>query len=109
MPITAHIAPIMPSRPCRLCFGLQNDSVFADFDADGDNQLFLRRISFDGYGCCHAPDDIGRMSADDSRTLLDFTAAHEEADPKIEAILQRHFRENAAYLWADALKKHRLI
>jgi hypothetical protein len=42
---------VMPSRPCRICFSLQGGAVFADFDVDADERLYLVRISFDGYGC----------------------------------------------------------
>ena len=28
--------PMLPTRPCRFCLSLQHDSVFADFDVDGD-------------------------------------------------------------------------
>ncbi len=99
----------MPSRPCRFSLGLQDDSVFADFDVDDDGHVFLRRISFDGYGCCSAPEAIRRMPVDHSRTLLESVDRQAVADPRVEAILRVYFRENADVLWSDALSTHELL
>lgn len=55
MPISIQISPPMPTRPCRFCLSFQGDSVFADFDIDETRQMFLLRISFDGYGRCRKP------------------------------------------------------
>ncbi len=104
MPIESRITPAMPSRPCRLCLALQDDSVFADFDADENGRLYLRRISFDGYGCCHSPSGIGKMSDSDTSILLGEPTPHQ-----IEAVLLGYFRQNAGLLWIDALEEHGLI
>ena len=52
---------MLPTRPCRYCLGLQDDSVFADFDIDNKGQAFLFRISFDGIGCNETGNEIRRM------------------------------------------------
>src|SRR5262245_65111891 len=52
MLMSLRISSPLPARPCRFSLGLQDDSVFADFDVDADGYVFLRRISFDGHGCC---------------------------------------------------------
>jgi hypothetical protein len=100
---------VMPSRPCRICFSLQGGSVFADFDVDGEHRLYLVRISFDGYGCCHAPLDVGRLREEDSARLLNM-AGRRAIDPMAaEPILRGYFAENEARLWSDALREHGLV
>jgi hypothetical protein len=99
----------MPTRPCRFSLGLQDDSVFADFDVDRDGHVFLRRISFDGHGCCTAPDAIRRMPVDESRTLLESVDREAIGDPHVEVILRTYFRENAGLLWEDALSENELL
>ena len=101
----------MPSRPCRFCLSLQEDSVFADFDEDDDGRLYLTRISFDGYGCHRLPvsSGIGRMPPTVSARIR---CAAEEAvldDPLLSRALRSYFADNAPPLWEDALRDHDLI
>lgn len=50
------------TRPCDFSLNLETPrgTVFADFDELADECVTLRRISFDGYGCCETE---GRFSA----------------------------------------------
>lgn len=101
--------PPMPARPCRFCLSLQGGSVFADFDVDPDGSVFAVRVSFDGYGCCRAPINIGRMSARDSKALL---AMVEEGsiDAAVAAeALRAYLQHNRHALWSDALAHHGLL
>src|SRR5687767_5342011 len=106
MTMSLRVSPPMPTRPCRFSLGLQDDTVFADFDVGDDGRVFLRRISFDGYGCCSAPETIRRMSVDHSRVLLDAVDRHALDDSRIEAMLRNYFSETADVLWSDALSTH---
>lgn len=99
----------MPTRPCRWCLSLQDGSVFADFDQDADDRIFLRRISFDGYGCCHLPEAVTRMSSPDSRVLIDSFARNSIDNPRIEPLLRAYFQHIADMVWRDALIDHELI
>ena len=100
--------PMTPSRPCRFCLCLQGGSVFADFDVDADGRVFAVRVSFDGYGCCHAPENVGRMNERDSAAMLTMVEA-ESIDSEAEAILRRYFHENRDAFWSDALADHGLL
>jgi hypothetical protein len=94
------------TRPCRVALCLEDGSVFADFDVDASSQcVFLIRISFDGYGCCHSPEGIGRMTLEESKVLLDPTVEVALVEP----ILRRYFRDNEQLLWSDALREHELV
>ena len=67
----------------------------------------LRRISFDGYGCCDGA--FKKMSADASRTLLATLERAAVEDPIIETLLRSYFQENADVIWNDALTTHELL
>lgn len=107
MSILVRVFPKMESRPCRFCLSLQDDSVFADFDVDEEGHAFLRRISFDGYGCCSG--EFRKMALDDSRLLIDSVQRGAVQDPKIEVVLRTYFEENAGVIWDDALATHELL
>ena len=83
--------------------------MFADFDFDSSGRVFLRRISFDGYGCCRVEEVAKRMTIDDSRILLDSIDRGEVDDPRIETLLRTYFRENMDVIWRDALVSHELV
>jgi hypothetical protein len=108
--VRIRLSEPMPTRPCEVGLALEDDSVFADFDVDaGDGSLYLVRISFDGYGCCSSPDDIGRMSRSESQVLIDMAARHEVEERVVEPILRSYFARNAQVLWEDALRRYDLV
>lgn len=109
MSIAVETFPTMPTRSCSFCLCLQGGSVFADFDTDDADIISLRRISFDGYGCCEVGESITRMSSGDSRLLLDAIARGELGSVQVEETLRRYFRENQDVIWSDALAKHDLL
>lgn len=108
MSIAVEMFPVMPTRPCSFCLCLQGGSVFADFDIDDCDIVSLRRISFDGFGCCDVAESITKMSPGDSRLLLDAIARNELESIKVEETLRRYFRENNNVIWSDALVEHDL-
>jgi hypothetical protein len=104
----ALFPPMLPTRPCCFCLSLQGGSVFADFDVDADGRVFAVRISYDRYGCCNAPADIGRMKMDDSDALLAMVK-HGSIDAAAADILRAYFQHNRDALWSDALAHHGLV
>jgi hypothetical protein len=109
VPISIRVAPQMPTRPCRFCLALQDDSVFADFDVDGEGLVYLRMISFDGYGACGVPPTIKRMPTDDSRSLLGMIENGTVNTPAVEEILRTYFRQNMDVIWPEALHEHGML
>ena len=95
------------SRACRFSLNLQGSCVFADFDVDNTGRVYAVRVSFDGYGCCTVPADIGRMSATDSAALL--RMVQEKSMALADPLLRRYFRQIASHLWPDALEKYALV
>jgi hypothetical protein len=96
-----------PFRECHFCLCLQKGSVFADFDVDKEGLVFLRRISFDGYGCCNG--DFNKMKAEDSRRLIDSVERGSLAEPQIEELLRTYLEKNSNLIWRDALTDHELV
>ena len=107
--IAIRIASPMPTRPCRFCLALQDDSVFADFDVDSEGHAFLVRISFDGYGCCRCEADVRRMSSDDTHIFIEAIDRRELGEDGLQKTLLRYFRENSDVIWSDALETHGLL
>ena len=107
MPIAVQVFPTVQSRPCRVCLCLQGGSVFADFDVDGEGRVFLRRISFDGYGCCNG--EFRSMTVEDSRQFLDAVDRGELESPEVVAQLRSYFAANSDLIWSDALEDHELL
>lgn len=100
---------VMPSRLCSYCLALQDDSVFADFEIDEVNCLYLVRISFDGFGCCEPKPGIGKIDSMSSEYLVSAIENNNFASPKVSEILSSYFRQNKSCLWQDALLEHELI
>ena len=98
-----------PSRPSRYCLGLQDDSVFADFDVNDDGGVFLVPISFDGYGCCNTSGKASAMSLDTSKALIRLVEADDVASGELATLLSKYFRENDDVIWKDALEEHHLL
>jgi hypothetical protein len=101
--------PMLPTRPCSFCLSLQGGSVFADFDTDDVNIVSLRRISYDGYGCCEPKEPLAKMNSDDAHLLLDSIARGNVGDTQVEETLRRYFRMNKELIWSDALAEHDLL
>ena len=99
----------MPTRPCSFCLSLQGGSVFADFDTDDAGLVSLRRISFDGFGCCRIEASITKMSSADSRLLLDSVSEGTVGSVQVGEALRRYFSANADVIWAGALAQHDLL
>lgn len=106
MSFEVQVYPTMPTRPCRFCLSLQGGSVFADFDVDEEGHAFLRRISFDGYGCCHG--EFKKLGLDDSRLLIGAVERGALGDPKVEDMLRSYFQDNTDIIWSEALVSHEL-
>jgi len=109
MSIDVSCVKLSNQRPGRLTLSLQGGSVFANFSVDYHGILRLRSISFDGFGAHRVPDPTTRMSASDSKLLLESAACHQLDSPLVEGLLRRYFQDNSGVLWLDALQHHDLL
>ncbi len=98
------------TRPCdfSLCLDTPRGTVFADFDELADECVTLRRISFDGYGCCETEGRCSKMSSSDTTTLINSIGENEVNQQSVLDILRRYFDENASIIWSDALDEYQL-
>ena len=94
----------METRPCDYCFSLQDGSVFADFNTDKNQCLYLIRISFDGYGCCEVNSNRKKINKEQSQLLI-----KEFRSFRSSIILMDYFNKISDLLWKDALLENQLI
>ena len=109
MSIEIRKAGISSTRPCRYSLGLQDDRVFADFDVDNNDRVFLARISFDGYGCCPTTGKVSGMAGEFSKSFIRLIETNEVSSGELATILSQYFRENSNVIWKDALEDHDLL
>ena len=98
------------TRPCDFCLNLKTPrgNVFADFDELPDKGITLRRISFDGYGCCGTEGRCSKMSSADATTLINAISEKDVNKESIFGVLCRYLAENSSIIWSDALVEHQL-
>ena len=104
-------AGVIPTRPCHFSLALQDSRVFADFNLDENEQIYLVRISFDGYGCCY-PSWKGQPVKIDgrlSRQLLRKIRENNIATDEVTQILSTYFTQCGDAIWIDALQAHNLV
>lgn len=95
------------TRKADYYLGCLDSSVFIDFNLNKDNQIYLRRISFDGYGCC----EIENSKPLDYRDSIKFVEEmnKESIDQKIiEQLVKRLIEINSDQIWNDALEEYEL-
>ena len=86
---------------------LQGGSVFADFDVDDEGRAFLRRISFDGYGCCSG--EFRKMTVEESREFIAAADRSEVESSVFGSQLRSYFSANSDLIWVDALEEYELL
>ena len=106
-----RVAEKTSTRPCRICLGLQDDSVFSDFDVDSEGRLYLVAISFDGYGFCKPSWSDGpvKLDIDSSEVLLQLEKNDSGTCVNAASVLSNYFHECGDAIWQDALQEHGLI
>ncbi len=77
------------------------------YDCFGD--LYLIRISFDGYGCCIPSKKPSCIEKVKSAELIKRFKVNEYKTPFASKVLKEYFLENSHILWKEALLDHALI
>lgn len=100
----------MPStRNADYYIGCLDGCVFIDFDYSKDCCIILKRISFDGYGCCNLNENVTPMTKEESQLFIN-TYTSDSLDQNIMTRLITDTIEiNKEYIWQDALKEYGLI
>jgi hypothetical protein len=101
---------IMPdTRPADYCLGCLDGSVFIDFDNDEVGRISLKRISFDGYGCCDVKGQAIPMNEADSQAFKEIIKARIPDQSRLTTIVKRTLLNNRKFIWEDALNKYGLL
>jgi hypothetical protein len=103
------ITAMPKSRSADYCLGYLGGSIFMDFDNYEDKRIRLKRISFDGYGCCDLKDQAIAMDEIDSRAFKEIIEAQLSDQPQLTAIVKKTLLSNINLIWEDALNEYGLI
>jgi len=100
----------MPSsRSADYYLGYMDGCVFLDFDNFGDDRVRLKRISFDGYGCCGLEEHSTPLNVEDSKVFKDIITEKEIKDHNmLMTIVKKAIDLNKDVIWADALAEYQL-
>lgn len=94
-------------RGADIQFGYLCDSIFIDFGRVATGQLYLMRMSFDGYGCCECNDY--RLLSSELSTVLDSQWQQSTCDmSKIWPAMKAVVALNKDQLWKKALLEYGL-
>lgn len=104
-----HIATMPASRPADYCLGYFDDAVFLDFDIYHKHKIRLKRISFDGYGCCTLGSSSIPLNDKDSRFFKDIIESGIQDQKALMKIVKKIITLNKDLIWQDALRDYHLI
>ena len=101
---------IMPeSRKADYYLGCLDGCVFIDFNRTSDNLIYLRRISFDGYGCCDLQDKTKILNIELSKEFLIEIDKDVLEQEKMIILVKEIIKINKEEIWIDALIEYDLI
>jgi hypothetical protein len=98
------------TRSADFYLGCLDGSVFLDFNLSDENLILLRRISFDGYGCCNieAPSS-NPLNYESSQKFLAEIKKDKLNQENLTMLVKEIIRINMNYIWTDALEKYGLL
>lgn len=95
------------TREADYCLGCLDSAVFIDFNLNIENQIYLQRISFDGYGCCEI-ENSKTLNKKDSLKFLEEMNKEIIDQSSIEKLVKCLIRLNVEKIWIDALEEYKL-
>jgi len=97
------------TRPADYYLGCLGGSIFMDFDNCEDELIRLKRISFDGYGCC----DLGNLAipmdivdSSDFKKIIGSGLSSNQS--RLTTIVKKVISSNKELIWKDALNEYGL-
>jgi hypothetical protein len=97
------------TRPADYYLGCLGGSVFMDFDKVPENRISLRRISFDGFGCCDLGHMAVPMSEVDSGIFKEAIKAGPLDSVLLTLLIKKTIVNNRKFIWEDALGEYDLL
>jgi hypothetical protein len=102
------ITTMPDTRPADYYLGCLGGSVFMDFDNYENKRIQLKRISFDGYGCCDLKNQAITMNEVDSRAFKEIIKHKLSDQSLLTAIIRKTILSNKELIWEDALNEYGL-
>ena len=101
---------VMPnSRKADFYLGCLDGCVFIDFNITSDKLISLRRISFDGYGCCNLPGNPNLLNLEKSKRFIEELTKVELDQENLTLLVREIIKINKEFIWTDALDEYKLI
>jgi hypothetical protein len=97
------------SRKADFYLGCLNGSVFLDFNQSRENLISLRRISFDGYGCCNLEPTTNHLNHKSSRKFIELVSKDNLNQEELTILVKEIITLNMDNIWVDALEEYGLI
>ena len=104
-----ELANMPPSRTADYQFSCLGGCVFVDFNQGKDQRIYLKRTSFDGFGCCNLEDPVRALHRQDSELFL-YIANQRPLHQKALTLLTRmSIGLNKDQIWSDAIEQYNLL
>ena len=103
------ITAMPESRSADFHLGCLGGAVFIDINKSAKNQISLRRISFDGYGCCQLNDKTNLLTQELSELFLKEMRKDEIDQATMTFIIRKLIEINKDSIWPYALEEYNLI
>lgn len=97
------------TRKADYYLGCLDSCVFIDFNRTNENRIYLKRISFDGYGCCTLERGSNELSQIDSKEFIEEIEKENLDQATITKLVKQIISINKEYIWNDALERYNLI
>ena len=97
------------SRKADFYLGCLDGSVFLDFNYTTTKLIYLRRISFDGFGCCNIDNNMQCLDDKSSKDFVHEIGKDNLNQERITKIILELIELNKNNIWTDALEKYNLI
>ena len=104
-----EIAEMSLGRTADYQFSCLGGCVFLDFNLGKDQRIYLKRISFDGFGCCNLEDPVRALQRQYSELFLyaaNQRPLHQKALTKLTRIA---IGMNKDQVWSDAIEQYYLL
>jgi len=103
------ITTMPTSRPADYYLGYMDGCVFLDFNNYNDDRIYLKRISFDGYGCYDLETNWEPLDTEDSKTFKDIIKTDIKDQEKLLRIVKKAISLNQNFIRKEALEEYYLI
>ena len=97
------------SRKADFHLGCLDGSIFLDFNYSSENLIYLRRISFDRYGCCNIDNNVICLDYKSSKDFVTEISNDKLNQERMTKIVLELIRLNKENIWIDALVEYKLI